>query len=251
MRDRTRSARLVRMIGTCGAEHHAGAVGVREEAELIGEHVAGREIRHEENVGIAGHFRRDPLDPRRLLADRVVERQRTVKDASDDLSAIGHLAQGGGVERRGHLELIVGLPLRPDAPAPRLLPPTRGCGARRQSASTRDRSRSARRLPGSSRRGRRGSERSTRSRPPRSRFPAPSARTDAPRRSAPALGCGTAPAAARTFPFPSAHSWRASSTDTARFSHVSADAVLQSRPSTPSYEADVSRGPGVRASRIC
>ena len=57
MRDRTLSARLVRMIGHARAEHQAGAVGVGQEAELLGEHVAGFEVRDEQDVGIAGNRR--------------------------------------------------------------------------------------------------------------------------------------------------------------------------------------------------
>ncbi|RAS37462.1 hypothetical protein BX591_103316 [Paraburkholderia bryophila] len=41
------------------------------------------------------------LDRRRVRADRVVERQRTVDDRAADLAAIGHFAERGGVERRG------------------------------------------------------------------------------------------------------------------------------------------------------
>ena len=57
MRDRTLSARLVRMIGHARAEHEAGAVGVGQEAELLGEDVAGFEIGREQDVGIAGDRR--------------------------------------------------------------------------------------------------------------------------------------------------------------------------------------------------
>ena len=48
------------------AEHEAGAVGVREKAELLGEHVAGLEVGHQQNVGIAGDLRLDALDLARL-----------------------------------------------------------------------------------------------------------------------------------------------------------------------------------------
>jgi hypothetical protein len=36
-----------------GAEHHAGAVRVREETELLGQDVSGLEVGGEEDVGIA------------------------------------------------------------------------------------------------------------------------------------------------------------------------------------------------------
>ena len=61
MRERTLSARLVRMIGHSGAEDEAGAVRIGEESELLGEHVAGFEIRDEQNVGIAGNRRSECL----------------------------------------------------------------------------------------------------------------------------------------------------------------------------------------------
>ena len=35
-------------------QHHACAVGVGEKAQLLGEHVAGFQIRGEQDVGIAG-----------------------------------------------------------------------------------------------------------------------------------------------------------------------------------------------------
>ena len=44
-----------------GAEHEAGAVGVGEEAELLGEDVAGLEIGREQDVGIAGDLGVMPL----------------------------------------------------------------------------------------------------------------------------------------------------------------------------------------------
>ena len=64
-----------------GAEHEPGAVGIGEEAELLGEDVAGLEIGNEQDVRIARDLRPDALDLRRLRADRVVERQRSVEDA--------------------------------------------------------------------------------------------------------------------------------------------------------------------------
>ena len=89
--------------GHAGAEHEAGAVGVGEEAELLGQHVAGLEVRREQDVRIAGHLRLDALHPGGLLADRVVEGQRPVEQAALDLAAVGHLAQARRVDRRRHL----------------------------------------------------------------------------------------------------------------------------------------------------
>ena len=80
------------------AEHQPGAVGVRQEAELLGQDVAGLEVRRQQDVGIAGDLRVDALDSRRLLADRVVERERAVEQAARDLAAVGHLAERGRVD---------------------------------------------------------------------------------------------------------------------------------------------------------
>ena len=46
---------------------------------------------------------RDALDPRRLGVDGVVEGERAVEQAAGDLAALGHLAEGGGLDRRGDL----------------------------------------------------------------------------------------------------------------------------------------------------
>ena len=46
------------------AEDETRAVRVGQEAELLGQHVARLEIRHEEDVRIAGDLRFDALDPR-------------------------------------------------------------------------------------------------------------------------------------------------------------------------------------------
>ena len=105
MRERTLSARLVRMIGHARAEDESCAISIGEKAELLRQHVSGLEIRDEQNVGIAGDPRDDALDPRRVFADGVVERQRPVQQPSLDLPALGHLAQRGGVQRRGHLRV--------------------------------------------------------------------------------------------------------------------------------------------------
>src|SRR6188508_2773510 len=48
------------------AEDEARTVGVGEERELLGEHVARLEIRDEEDVGIAGNLRGDAFDPGRV-----------------------------------------------------------------------------------------------------------------------------------------------------------------------------------------
>ena len=69
------------MIGTRAPEHDAGGIGVGQERQLLGQHVAGLEIGHQQDVGIARDLGADALDRRRLLADRVVEGERAVEQA--------------------------------------------------------------------------------------------------------------------------------------------------------------------------
>src|SRR6476646_3945355 len=89
MRVRTWSAREVKMIG------------MREEGQVLGQHVAGLEIGYHKDLRLTGDLRFDALDACRLGADRVVESKRTIEIAAGDLAAIRHLAQrrrfcGGG-----------------------------------------------------------------------------------------------------------------------------------------------------------
>ena len=105
--------RVLHMIGPRGeddrhprAEHDAGGVGMREEGQVLGQHVAGLEIRHHQDLRLTGDRRLDALDACRLRADRIVEGERTVELAAGDLTAIRHLAQrrslDGGGNGRGH-----------------------------------------------------------------------------------------------------------------------------------------------------
>src|SRR6185312_3595434 len=82
------------------AEHDARRVGMREEGEILRQHVAGLKIRHDENLRLTGYRRFDPLDPRSLRADRVVEGKRTIELPARDLPAIGHLTQSRRLDRR-------------------------------------------------------------------------------------------------------------------------------------------------------
>ena len=54
IRDRTLSARLVRMIGTRAPRTSAGAVGVGQEAELLRQNIAGFEVGDQQNVRVSG-----------------------------------------------------------------------------------------------------------------------------------------------------------------------------------------------------
>ncbi len=94
------SARLVSMIGTRAPRTTPGHFRVGEIFELLGQHVAGFEIGRDEDVGAPRDRRDDALGARRLQRHRVVERERAVEDAADDLAAIGHLAQRRGVDGR-------------------------------------------------------------------------------------------------------------------------------------------------------
>ena len=85
------------------AEHDAGRVGLRQEVEVLGEHVAGFEIGHDQDLRLPRDRGLDALDPRRLGIDRVVEGERSVEHAAGDLAAVGHLAERRGLDGRGDL----------------------------------------------------------------------------------------------------------------------------------------------------
>ena len=89
------------------AQHDAGGIGVGEEGQALGQHVAGLEVGHDQHVGATGHRRHDLLHARGLGVDGVVERERAIEDGPGDLAAIGHLAQRGGLDRRRHLGIDV------------------------------------------------------------------------------------------------------------------------------------------------
>ncbi len=82
-------------------EHDPRRVRLGEEGEVLGQHVAGFEIRHDEDLGAPRDRGLDALDLRRLGIDGVVEGERAVEDAAGDLAALGHLAERGRVDRRG------------------------------------------------------------------------------------------------------------------------------------------------------
>ena len=82
------------------AQHYAGRVGARQEGELLGKHIAGFEIGHDENIGLPRHLGDDPFLRGGGRADRVVEGERPVDQAAGDLAAVRHLAKRGGIERR-------------------------------------------------------------------------------------------------------------------------------------------------------
>ena len=85
------------------AENEPGGIGLGEKDEVLGQHVAGFEIGHDEDLGAAGDLGLDALDPRRLGIDGIVEGERPVEDAAGDLAAVGHLAERRGIDGRGNL----------------------------------------------------------------------------------------------------------------------------------------------------
>ena len=87
------------------AEHDAGRQRVGQVFELLGQHVAGLQVGHHQDVGVAGDDRFDALGLRGDQRHRVVEAQRPVQHAAGDLAAVGHLAQRRGVQRRDHLRV--------------------------------------------------------------------------------------------------------------------------------------------------
>ena len=69
---------------------------------VLVDHVAGLDVRDDQDVGEARDRRRDMLDPRRLGIHRGVEVERPVDDTADDLAAIRHLREDRSVEGGRH-----------------------------------------------------------------------------------------------------------------------------------------------------
>ena len=79
MRARAESARDVRTIGTRAPSTMPAASALAKIGEILRQHVAGFEIGHDQDLRAAGDLGLDPLDPRRLRIDGVVERERPVE----------------------------------------------------------------------------------------------------------------------------------------------------------------------------
>lgn len=88
--------------GHARAQHDAGGLGIGQEGEVLGQHVAGLQVRHHQHLGHARHVRAYALDAGRVRADGVVQRQRAVQQAAGDLAAVGHLAQRGRLNGAGN-----------------------------------------------------------------------------------------------------------------------------------------------------
>ena len=102
MRDRTLSARLVRMTAP-GAKDQARAVRVRQKAELLGQDIAGFEIRRQQNVGIAGNAGTNAFDSAAFLLMALSKANGPSRTPPVNLSAFRHLAERCRVNRGRHL----------------------------------------------------------------------------------------------------------------------------------------------------
>jgi hypothetical protein len=78
-------------------------VGLGEIDQVLGEHVAGFEIGHDEDLSATCNLGFDALDSCRLKIDGIVEGERPVEDRAGDLSPVRHLAEGGRVDGGGDL----------------------------------------------------------------------------------------------------------------------------------------------------
>jgi len=104
LRHRARGGAGFGSVGTAGqhdgharAQHYARHQRIGQVFKLLGHHVAGLEVGHHQDVGIAGNRRLDALGLGGEQRNRIVEGKRAVEQAAPDLAAIGHLAQRGGV----------------------------------------------------------------------------------------------------------------------------------------------------------
>ena len=105
-RERTESAREVKTIGTRAPRTSPAESALASKIKILCKHVAGLEIRHDQNLGATRNLGLDALDLCGLGADGVIESKRPVEDATGYLAALGHLAEGGRLDRgrnfRGH-----------------------------------------------------------------------------------------------------------------------------------------------------
>ena len=104
-RDSVPSARLVRMTGTRAPRTMPADSASAQVDQLLGDHVSRLQVGRHQYVGVSGHIRDDVLGFRRSLGDRIVEGQGAIQKAAGDLAAVRHLAQRGGIHRRGDLRV--------------------------------------------------------------------------------------------------------------------------------------------------
>ena len=89
--------------GGLGSEDDGCGLVLREVDYRLREDVSGLDVRHVEDVRVAGDFGFDALVLRRVRRYGVVERERPVDDAAFDLSAAVHLREQRGVDGRRHV----------------------------------------------------------------------------------------------------------------------------------------------------
>jgi hypothetical protein len=81
------------MIGTFAPRTTPARRLATQVFELFGEHIPGLEIGDDKNVRLSGDRRVEFLDKRRGGAARGVKSKGTIENASDNLTAVGHLAE--------------------------------------------------------------------------------------------------------------------------------------------------------------
>src|ERR1039458_9036110 len=79
--------------GNAGAEDDAGQLCAAQVLQLLGQHIATFEVGDDQDVGLAGNRRNQPLDLGCLDADCGIECQWSIENAAGNLAAVGHLAQ--------------------------------------------------------------------------------------------------------------------------------------------------------------
>jgi hypothetical protein len=89
------------------AKYDARDLRLGQVFEFLREHVTGLEIRNHKNVSPASHWRVDPFGLRRPLRDGAVEGERTVEDATANLTAVSHLAKRRSIEGRPDFSVTV------------------------------------------------------------------------------------------------------------------------------------------------
>ena len=94
----------MRRVGAAGqhnrharAHDNAGRLRTTQVFQLLGQHVAGLQIGHDQNVGVARDLGHNALDFCRHWRHGVVKGQRAINQTAGNLAALGHFGQGGGV----------------------------------------------------------------------------------------------------------------------------------------------------------
>src|SRR6516162_6112912 len=83
-----------------GAKHQTSRIRLRQEDQVFCQHVAGFEVRHDQDLCFAGDRRLNALNSCRFRTYRIIERQRAVDNRIGNLFAVGHFAQRRRIDRR-------------------------------------------------------------------------------------------------------------------------------------------------------